>query len=563
MPTFLLLFLFLAAPVAAQSGPTVRFAGAVNQDGCPFCCAFDCQGEPTPAPEFDDQGRRVFRRSTGQFLLVVEAGLGTSGRNPGSEGVYSGTDVVSITHASGLPSLQLLAGNDLGTGTPQVDCRSEPLGGVKGFPALDFAAGGGVSTALVDMACRFELAQSSSFACTRDRFGNFAFLGVGSARQYCFQVSNVSEFPPGRSVAAVRLRDTSGNLGPRHEFVVVVEPNTPVPTATPTSTRTPTRTPTPRPGSVAGRLRYYVGDRAVPSATVAASGASARTTTSSATGNYVLTPLAFGTIDVVPRRVGGFGSPTAITALDAAHVLQVIAGTRTFDARQRLACDVTGNGSLSALDAARILQRQVGTLARFAAADQCGSDWLFEPLAAPAPGGSLTMPLLSPGACRMGAATYQPLSGDAVGQDFLAMLLGDCTGNWVQGAGFSAVAAAPAEVRLRVSRRTAAGTLRVPIAVDAAAPFLAVDLTLQLGPGLRATGLRKLGGAAEAMAITNLSRPGVVRVAVASPQPLSPGAILVLELDADAAASPDDVVLTRALVDDMPALATTGAARAN
>jgi len=559
----LVLFLLLAAfPVAAQTGPTVRFAGAVNQDGCPFCCAFDCQAEPTPAPEFDDQGRRVFRRSSGQFLLVVEAGQGTSGRNPGSEGVFSGTDVVSITHASGLPSLQLLAGNDLGTGTPQVDCRSEPLGGVKGFPALDFAASG-VNTALVDMACRFELAQSSSFACTRDRFGNFAFLGVASARQYCFQVSHVSEFLPGRTVAAVRLRDTSGNLGPRHEFVVVVEPNTPVPTATPTGTRTPTRTPTPRPGRVAGRLRYYFGDRAVPSATVAASGASPRTTTSGATGNYVLTPLSFGTIDVVPRRIAGFGSPTAITALDAAYVLQVISGTRTFDARQRLACDVTGNGSLSALDAARILQRQVGTLARFAAADQCGSDWLFEPVAAPAPGRSLTMPSLSSGACRMGAMAYQPLSGEAVGQDFLAMLIGDCTGNWVQGAALSSTAGAPAEVRLRVSRRTEEGTLRVPIAVDAPAPFLAVDLTMQLGPGLRATGLRKLRGAAEAMVITNLSRPGIVRVAVASPQPLAPGAILVLELAADPTASPDEVVLTRALVDDAPALATTGAARAN
>jgi hypothetical protein len=37
---------------------------------------------------------------------------------------------------------------------------------------------------------------------------------------------------------------------------------------------------------------------------------------------------------------------------------------------------------------------------------------------------------------------------------------------------------------------------------------------------------------------------------------------LVLELGADPTASADDVVLTRTLVDDLPALAATGAARA-
>ena len=32
--------------------------------------------------------------------------------------------------------------------------------------------------------------------------------------------------------------------------------------------------------------------------------------------------------------------------------------------------------------------------------------------------------------CRMGAIAYEPLVGSATGQTFVAVLLGDVTGNW-------------------------------------------------------------------------------------------------------------------------------------
>ena len=556
----LLIVALLAAGVAgAQTGPVVKFAGPVNQDGCPFCCEFSCQQTPTPTPEVDAQGRRVYRRSTGQFLLVVEGGLGTSNRNPGTEGVFSGGTVLSITNASGKPSLMVLSDHNLGNGSLQVDCRTEPLGGVRGFPALDFDAGADVTTALADMACHFELATSSMFACTRDAFGNFAFVSPQSVRQFCFQVSNVTEFPDGRSTVAVQLRDTSGNLGPRYEFVVVVDPNA----TSPTPTRTPTATPTPLPANIAGAIRYYANARAVPGATVRATGAATQNATTQSTGAYFLSNLRTGgTVTVEPRKVGDFGSPSAISALDAAYTLQAVAGTRTFDARQRLACDVTGNGSLSALDAANILQRQVGLLPRFSAAVRCDSDWLFDPVATAGAGRRLITPLLTATSCRRGAIAYEPLSGDQGAQDFVGIVLGDCTGNWQPPAGALLARAdrAATEVRLRVSRRTADGLLRVPIAVDADAPFNAVDLTLALGPGLRPAGVRPLKAAANALMVSNLNESGRVRIALASAEPLPPGGILVLDLQADEGAAPD-VRLLRALVDDQPALATTGASR--
>ncbi len=500
----------------------MRYAGIVGQDGCPFCCEFSCAQEPTPTPEIDSFGRRVFRHAEGQFLLVVEAGLGTSNRAPGSEGVYSNNAIAPITHSSGRPSLQVQSKRNLGNGSLKVDCRTKPLGGVRGFSGLDFAAGTDVTTALTDMACRFEVTTSTATACTRNHNGDFAFLGSGSSRQYCFQVKTVDEFPLGENIVAVQLRDTSGNLGPRKEFVVVVEP----PTSTPSPT--PTVTPTPKIAKVAGALRYYSNNSPVPNATLRVSGGSAQSTGSSSVGAYQLSNQSPQTITVEPRKLGDFGSPVAITSLDASQVLQVVSGLRTFSSQQKLACDVTGNGTLSTLDASRILQRQVGLLSRFAVADQCDSDWIFEPKQNPAGNQRRIMPAVSNGTCQRGAFAYEPLAGDAAQQDFAAILFGDCTGNWAHGAA-SLLAQRPV-VRMRVPHRPQSGLLRVPMVIDVREPYNALDVSLRYrGEGLRPLRVRKLRGAEGAMLVTNLSEPGRVRIALASATPIEPGGVLVFD----------------------------------
>ena len=82
------------------------------------------------------------------------------------------------------------------------------------------------------------------------------------------------------------------------------------------------------------------------------------------------------TASAISRPATGWSSrgrtPTSAAArsraLDAALVLQASGGVRALDAEHRVACDVTGNGSVSPLDAARILQAVVGDLPRFPAA---------------------------------------------------------------------------------------------------------------------------------------------------------------------------------------------------
>ena len=109
-----------------------------------------------------------------------------------------------------------------------------------------------------------------------------------------------------------------------------------------------------------------------------------------------------------------------------------VAGLRTLDAEQRLACDVTGNGTLSALDATLILQQKVGLISRFPVAQACASDWLFVPMPAAASNQHLIQPqnMAAVNSCQPGAIEFTPLAGQVSNQDFAAVLVGDCTGNW-------------------------------------------------------------------------------------------------------------------------------------
>jgi len=131
---------------------------------------------------------------------------------------------------------------------------------------------------------------------------------------------------------------------------------------------------------------------------------------------------------IVPRKLGDQRS--GLSALDASYVLQAVAGTRALTPLQALAGDVTGDGTLSVLDATRILQRVVGALPQFPAAQLCSSDWLFVPAAGSATNQSVAQPGYTAGACTAGAIAFQPLAGDAAEQDFQAILIGDVSGNW-------------------------------------------------------------------------------------------------------------------------------------
>ena len=151
-------------------------------------------------------------------------------------------------------------------------------------------------------------------------------------------------------------------------------------------------------------------------------------TTSAADGTYSVANVPSGNWTVAPHKNGDRG--TALSALDAAYVLQAVAGLRQLDPEQMIAADVTGDGTVSALDASRILQYVVGLRAQLPAAQLCASDWLFVPAPAALPAAMPIPPALGGSTCQPGAIGLDSLAGDASSEDFHAVLIGDVTGNW-------------------------------------------------------------------------------------------------------------------------------------
>ena len=178
---------------------------------------------------------------------------------------------------------------------------------------------------------------------------------------------------------------------------------------------------------VTGQVRYYASAAGVGGAAMQLSGPGQVVSMTDPTGAYAFADPGLGDWQIMPSKLGEMGN--GISALDATHVLQAVVGSRTFTDMQNLACDVTGDGTVSALDAARILQLVAGLRSRFPAAETCGSDWVFVPDPSAAANQRLVTPQMSP-LCAPGAIAYEPLAPPANGQDFLAVLLGDCTGNW-------------------------------------------------------------------------------------------------------------------------------------
>jgi len=179
--------------------------------------------------------------------------------------------------------------------------------------------------------------------------------------------------------------------------------------------------------SISGQVRYYSSGVPVAGVTIQLDGAVPASVQTNVAGQFEFGALGASAWQVTPSKQGAWQA--GVSALDAAHAWQDALGSITLNPQQKLACDVDGSGALAATDTESILAFRVGLVSRFASAIDCDSDWVFVPVPAAAANQSLVEPQVT-APCQSGAIAYSPLVGDAVDQDFLAILVGDCTGNW-------------------------------------------------------------------------------------------------------------------------------------
>lgn len=180
--------------------------------------------------------------------------------------------------------------------------------------------------------------------------------------------------------------------------------------------------------SISGKILYAGSGLPVGGVTVRLIGPTPDAQQTSPTGEFAFAGLLGDAWTLEPHL-----SPpvkAAINAVDALAVLQGIVGTRTLDDAQRLACDVNGDGRLTAADALLILNYNVGVITAFPAAESCGSNWIFVPQAQDTTNQRITPPSYAGGACQAGSVEWAPLASQVTNQNFIAALIGDCSGSW-------------------------------------------------------------------------------------------------------------------------------------
>jgi len=326
-------------------------------------------------------------------------------------------------------------------------------------------------------------------------------------------------------------------------------------TATATASLPPTNTPTDGPRhAVRGHIMYNNTNRAVPDVTVKLNGVTPNTTQTSVAGDYLFDSVPEGSWELMAQKTNEGGA--AVSPLDAAYVLQAVASLRTFDASQRLACDVTGDGQLSALDATRILQFSVGVIPRLPVASTCGNDWTFTPDPAPTQLQSVIDPAIAGGSCSDGKIMLADLLQDAPDQNFRAVLFGDCTGNWDPAASGALERPSRNAPRVRLGRPTGGRTrVTVPVYLRTSTPFHALDLHIAFDPTRLAPATVSLRRASDPAMTSYHAEGGELRVAMASGEARtrSSGILLQIEFDRIAAGDPGAVRLLSATVDEQPA----------
>jgi autotransporter-associated beta strand protein len=241
--------------------------------------------------------------------------------------------------------------------------------------------------------------------------------------------------------------------------------------------------------SLAGTVSYYSGTRNVRNTGLSLVGVGVQHTVSDANGLFSFADIPTGAYTLTLTKDNDV---TAITAYDAALVLQAAAGLITLSPNQVLAADVNRNGTVSAMDAAYILEEAVGLLS--VPFPGSGKIWDFVP----------------------SNRTYSLLNSNQTDQDFTAVLLGDVSGNWAPP---TAGPSGSTALRIASVEGAAGQQVHVQVVPDGAA-IVSADLALTYdAAALSFVGVAP-GDAAQGWLCTgNSSQPGTLSVGLAGAEP--------------------------------------------
>ncbi len=191
---------------------------------------------------------------------------------------------------------------------------------------------------------------------------------------------------------------------------------------------------------ISGAVRYYFNNQGVRNVKLQLSGAASNMQNSATDGTYRFGNILAGNYTLTPGKDGDIASGV-ISHFDASMILRSIVGSLNLTQDQEVAADVDGNDIPQALDAALILQYQVGIITQF----PVGEDWVFSPE----------------------NFTYMPLSSSQANQDFKAFVYGDVSGNYMPSLSLSQLeVSSTVKVSLPDTLATDTTRINIPLTIE-------------------------------------------------------------------------------------------------
>jgi len=172
---------------------------------------------------------------------------------------------------------------------------------------------------------------------------------------------------------------------------------------------------------IAGAVKYQGIGIPVPNTELHIAGQQTLSRFTDMNGNYSFNGLHYGDIMLTPQKSGDPGR--SITPFDAALILQHVVGNSQLTPYQLIAADVSGDSTVSAYDAALIMRYSVHLEAKFPIMEDSLDCWDFVPTSFPINAANwVTHP---------DSLVYQPLETDQFNQNFIAIIYGDVSQNWI------------------------------------------------------------------------------------------------------------------------------------
>ena len=230
------------------------------------------------------------------------------------------------------------------------------------------------------------------------------------------------------------------------------------------------------------------------------------TTTSFPNGTYTLTGFGSGAYTVTPTKTGGQNS---ITSFDAARISQHVTGNGPLMGNQLIVADVSNNGSVTSFDASQLARYTIS-------APPYGStgSWRFLPV----------------------DITYSSVSGNILGEDYTALLMGEVSGNWTDTGTRSTSAGGPeraAAIKLPEIVSPVDKEILIPVNVQRVANkgVISYEFDLIYDPKViqpEADPVDVAGTASRGFFfLSNANEPGLLRVVMYGPKPIDGNGVLL------------------------------------